>query len=269
MGNSFEDDLKNFQKDFKNCIKENLVFKPEGPRSNLEVINELGKLSFDPNSVISIEKQKQSYNQQYWFRLFGIYFEGFPLLHKYLGQEKFFKSVQEYLYEYPESEAVFDKVGEKFADHYFVNTADKLGRDMISIDLMHNEMHQQLNIEEVASNTSNELSAITFKSELFLIQTDYNIPELRDELLKNFKKDEIVCKVQYWAYTKKGNAPFRTELNERAFNLMISIQLVDSLEQGIENFAETLNDTDLKFLEENLMSWVRFWQEKNWLTNKL
>jgi hypothetical protein len=258
------EELKKIQSDFKKTIKLPLKFEKTGPKFDKEKIKDYGGLSFDADSIIPLWKQKKSYNEQYWFRQLNLFQEAFPLLHKYLGAEKFYPLIQNYLLEFPEKDFAFDKLGNELSSFYKKTSSDKLGYDLIRMDYMHNELNQ-LSDAAVDETIPSELSELKLGSNVILFKESHNIAALRDELLENFKKTKIICKDHFWVYTNRRGQPIRTEMTELSFRLLKEIEELGRFDLGLEKFADKLTSDELEILQKKLFEWSAFWIKKGWL----
>ncbi len=255
--------LLDIQTQLKACFTANLDIQSSGAFSNADYLNGLNDRVFSAKCPIPLLQQKVSYNQQYWYRIFNLFYERFPGLVQNWELDTFYQHVQQFYNESPLKGYLLTELGYGFGE-FLASRGLTTQAQIARLDEVYVRAKQGFNLEDVKESGSSDINALCLKEEVFLYAENIDWAIHREESLDKKKKIEIVCKKAFWAFTKRKNQIIRTELNELAFKTLTLLKSHACLAQGLEACAEEFSEEEFLTLSSHLNEWFSFWAEKKW-----
>ena len=246
---------------------------------------ELCKLIF-PRGIQSSRQRMAIYNEQYWFRLFTLLQEEFPLTATTMGMWKFNQCACDYLTAYPSHSFSLDFLAENFCP--FLQMSEKystpLLNEIVEIEwkitaslyakkLDQHEVEKFLN--SAASSALDENSILQFHPGFGLFKEHWNIMEVRKQLsLLTHKNGALATFVppqslepgqeNTWVLFRNEGKVFWRQISGLQFQLLADLKAGMPLGEACEKLSEGLSETKMSQLGEGLPTWFATWTALGW-----
>jgi hypothetical protein len=234
------------------------------------------------------------YNEQYWYRLFTILQEEFPLLANHLGFWEFNQIACRYLTSYPSESPLLESLSSKFEEWFRENSNPK-SHQIEQIIRLESLFHQAFHAPGIKSPEAGiflesmpglgEGSRLIFQAGFSLFEEDWNIMAERIRIRQaqaqpngpgqiNERESansnpftftiKLIRQKGYWAIYQRDGYPEWLELNATAFRLLVNLQKGSPIGEACAEVAETLEEGDLEELVSNLPNWFTKWTTLQW-----
>lgn len=280
-------ELKNIQEWFGSIISRPLLkndqINPISP-SGLIITKEATKF-ISPSPTLKPHQRMQIYNQQYWWRLLDALQTNFPLVTRLFGPTDFNQKIAiPFMVKYPPDHWSLTLFGEKlpgWIDKYYHASDKKLVYDAALLDQIFassflGKQNPLLDLETLSKNDPEALLNLPFylQPHLFLVQFDYDLPFLREEMLKEepqyWMKHDFPRlpseKIYHFVFFRnsKNNVAWK-DISQEEFFLLKRFQEGASIQLAcnwIEEQAEELQES----MGMGLQQWIQGWARFGWLT---
>lgn len=224
--------------------------------------------------LISATKRLAVYNEQYWYRLFTVLQDDFPLLCRNLSYWEFNQLASEYLISYPPASPYLSWITIHFVE--FLKTSTKWNRpqllemaklDMLFINAFQSSESMFLNPTKLSPKALQELSSksMQFQPSFCLWKENWNFMEMRIQCLADDKfKPKFDPVESYWAICQFESHIHYYHLDSIRYVLLQKLQDGEPLEQACESMKDILCEQELQLFEANLMSWFTKWTQWQW-----
>ncbi len=273
--------LKKLQEQFGNIVSTPFEFLDQDGnyRMQLEQYSEQVVSLMAPLENLSGAQRIATYNQQYWFRLFTVMQEEFPLLRHLLGILEFNKMVSHYLHEFPSTSPTLrnlsNNIEQFLKQQHRWNT--QLNRQAASLDRIYIESFdaKQMPILQASQMDTNQLqklltTPLNFQLHWRLFKENWNLVELR-LLAADDPDDKIELQpsehLHYWAIFRNSCKIEIEQLGEIQYNLLMLLSRGLSLEQACNEMIENTDEEDIPFLIENIQYWFTRWSSLGWFSS--
>lgn len=270
-----------------------------GQAIRLPVSFETGKFAFASEnyagSIASavLPRGKQSgrdrlsiYNEQYWFRLFTILQEDYPLLAATLGMWRFNQLACAYLDRFPSRSPFLDKLADKF-EAFLGGDAPYASTLTLQIAALETALAKTFHApaseafrpdrfaEQVPAMSGD--SVLVFQSGFSLFEEDWNLMESRVLLLKKNAEDPVTLhkpvlesRKGYWAiFRKEGRLDWK-EIDRTQYRLLSELArgcpLGEACEKLVADLDANLDEEALGRLPADLPRWFAEWTAAAWFT---
>ena len=272
-------DLFFMQKNFAEIAMTPFSFKKDVTfqldKYNKEIVREMV-----PIKGIAGRKRILNYNQQYWYRLFSVMQEEYPLLAYLLGYRKFNHLISDYLTQYPSHHYSLNFLSDDLPT--FIKTNTDWGTE-ISIETIQLERifikafdALQLNDDLSVIPLSQEDLAILrdqgmgFQPSSYLFEENWNLVSLR-KLVKLAEDPEKLKEKprnikSFWCIYRKQNRLFQEELNRTQYLLLQQLNMHASLTEAFEQLEEKITKSEAVLLETEVSNWFTRWVSLGWFT---
>ena len=272
-------ELYKMQKDFAETAMVPFLFAKDVDfqldKYNKDIVKEMV-----PIKGIAGRKRILNYNQQYWYRLFTVMQEEYPLLAYLHGYREFNHLISDYLTECP-------------SRHYSLNF---LSEDLPAFIQNSKKWGSEINIETVrlerifikafdALQLQNDLSIIPlsqedlavlrdrgvgFQPSWYLFKENWNLVPLRKLIKQSEDPEKLKEKPKpikrFWCIYRQQNRLFQEELNRTQYLLLLELNKGVSLIEAFENLESQLNESEVTLLETEVSNWFARWVSLGWFT---
>lgn len=277
---SAPDKLKNMQQWFASIIT-----RPIDVNSHMNPISPSGvdmeEEAFDfivPSPRLRPAQRIQIYNQQYWWRLFTILQDTFPLLTRLFGYSDFNQLIATpYLTEYPPDTWSLANLGNTIPQwvEKFYNKDDKtLVLDAANLDASLNEAFFTKHYHTIHNGVSGlETKTLYLQPHIYLHKFRYHLFNFRTEMLKqevdywldhDFPKLPQDREYHFIVFRNVHNNVSWEEIPGSAYKLLQKFKNGSTLDQICE-WIENQDDELCEEISNNLHLWLQEWTFRQWL----
>lgn len=238
-----------------------------------------------PSPTLPPHKRIGIYNQQYWWRLFKILQENFPLLNRLFSPYVFNQTVLvPYLIENPPTDWDISRLGSRLpdwilqnykgSDQWLVYEAARL--DLAFVDSFIAPHHTPLNLQNFLQEDQDKML-----EQILFLQPSIHLFEWNFDLF-SFRQECLAQEPNYWIehpfpslsqgkierfilYRNHQNNNFWDNVTEGAYFLLQLFQKGAS----ISSLCEAIEDLEIplqKEIETHLQDWLKDWAQWGWLT---
>lgn len=263
--------LIDLQENFGDTIRTPFLFSPEDNDYALQTkkYNKNTMKLMVPTKTLSKIERISTYNQQYWFRLFSVMQDEYPLLRHILGVNGLNQLTSAYLDMFPSTSPSLRFLSshlQVFLQHEH-EWNKKIIQQCVQLEYIYIEIfdakNQCLNLDKLSETTIN----LNFQSHFFLFEEDYNLVESRVIAWKD-KKDKVIIaikeEIKYWALYQKNKQVAQEPLNHLQFKLLQKIYQGEPLEEACENMTSEITAEELGYVSANIQSWFQNWSNLGW-----
>ncbi len=217
-----------------------------------------------------------TYNQQYWYRLFSVMQEEYPLLRHLAGVTQLNQLTSAYLSEYPSRSPTLRNLSNDFVaylagDHPW---NAPVWREAAQLDYIFIQVFDaaQRPALDPAALTPEQTAALLekplpFQPHVFLFEEHWNLVELR-RAAWNDDDDELeltpVERHGQWAIFRGHGRTIPLELTEPQYRLLGNLVAGDSLGNAVDALAATYTGADLHGIVASLQGWFAEWVSYGW-----
>lgn len=234
-----------------------------------------------PSPSLKPDQRIQIYNQQYWWRLFSILQDGFPLLARLFGYHDFNQIIaQPYLVKYPPTSWSLTILGNdlpRWVKEEYLADDKELVWDAARLDDAFNAAFFTTHHASIsqASETAEKLSTkkLRLQPHIHLFNFRYDLLNFRNEMLKeevehwvdhDFPK-LIQDKTYYFIVYRTAHNNFNWEsLSKAAYELLLLFQNGSTIEQACE-WLEQQEESLFEEAASKLHLWFQEWTFRQWL----
>ncbi|MBF0429982.1 MAG: putative DNA-binding domain-containing protein [Fibrobacteria bacterium] len=272
-----QEKLHRFQNMFGNTLSTPFSFLTGEATCQTELYDEDIKTEVQMTPFKNAVQSLTVYNQQYWYRLFKIVQDSFPLLNKLIGPWQLNQLTTSYVKAHPSSSPVLDTLGAElpeyiqmgswteglYPDAAYTKRDLKLLYQAAELENIYNELLYLANVNEMSDSVVSGNPRI--KPQVKLYAENWPLLSLRNELdqVKEGIKD-IEYKQSHWAICKQNNNIGFYHLATTAYKLMKEIIRFGGLNEGIEHIESVLSVSELKEAEVHLEQWCYQWGKRGW-----
>lgn len=233
-----------------------------------------------PIKGINGRKRILNYNQQYWYRLFSVMQEEYPLLAYLLGYQEFNHLMSDYLTACPSHHYSLNFLSDDLPE--FVRDSKKWGDDLyievIRLERIFIKAFDALQAQDDLSNiplTQEDLAilrdqGIGFQPSWYLFEENWNLVQLRKMVKLAEDPEELEEKPKalkcYWCIFRKQNRLYQEDLNRTQYLLLQELRKGLSLIEAFENLENQLNETETALIEKEVTNWFTRWVSLSWFT---
>ena len=284
---SIPDELLSLQENFSKAIREPVSFatgffvfqKENYPADFVKTVSPRGDQG--PEDRIAI------YNEQYWYRLFSILQEDFPLLAAVLGFWEFNQLASEYLSQYPSRSPFLDFLPTLMEEFLSTHTrfANPLNQQIAQLDLaaykslfsppgkkFSAENLSAKPIQSEADSEGNDEAAseaealLNFQPGLTLFEEDWNLMEWRIKIVEGgmgqverLDATSFIPQKGFWIlFQKEGRRAWRAT-DALGFRLLKALKTPLPLGEACSLVAEGMNEEELEAFVRDLPNWFAMW----------
>ena len=233
-----------------------------------------------PIKGINGRKRILNYNQQYWYRLFSVMQEEYPLLAYLLGYQEFNHLVSDYLTACPSHHYSLNFLSEDLP--VFVQDSKKWGDELyieaIRLERIFIKAFDALQAKDDLSSiplTQEDLAilrdqGIGFQPSWYLFEENWNLVQLRKMIKMVEDPEELEEKPKiiksYWCIFRKQNRLYQEDLNRTQYLLLQQLSKGLSLIEAFEQLENQLNETEIALIEKEVSNWFTRWVSLSWFT---
>ena len=248
---------------------------PQPDRYHREMVKEMVAIK-----GITGRKRIMNYNQQYWYRLFSIMQEEYPLLAYLLGYQKFNHLVSGYLTDFPSHHYSLNFLSEDLPA--FIKGSAKWGeaiiKETVELERIFIKAFDALQAANDLSNiplSQEDLAVIKdqgigFQPSWYLFEENWNLVALRKKVKLADDPEELEEKPQklksFWCIYRQKNRLFQEELNRTQYLLLEKLACGFSLMKAFECMEDLLNSEEIELLEKEVSIWFTRWVSLGWFT---
>ena len=270
--------LSRMQKEFGQSIATAFKFNDDNEDYELQIDNysmhilELMKA----RGNLSGAERLSTYNQQYWFRLFTVMQDEFPLLRHLLGVSKLNQLTSEYLTIFPSVSPTLNALSDyliQFMEEsdvwyqtVYMNCATL---ERIFIKAFDAPSHPSLRLESLNLEEQNKVlsSKLNFQPHCFFFEGFWNLMELRPKA-KQDSEDKLKLhpkkQHEYWAIYRNADGINTQNLGPLQFQLLTLLFEGSPLDEACDELMSKIDENDLKFLTDNIQQWFSHWMHLGW-----
>lgn len=233
-----------------------------------------------PIKGISGRNRILNYNQQYWYRLFTVMQEEYPLLAYLLGYQEFNHLVSDYLTDYPSHHYSLNFLSDDLPA--FIQKNKKWGKpiyiETITLERIFIKAFDALQAQDDLSMiplSQEDLSilrdqGIGFQPSWYLFEENWNLVQLRKMVKMSEDPEKLKEKPQkakgYWCIYRKQNRLYQEDLNRTQFLLLQQLSKGLSLIAAFEQLEDQIDATETALIEKEVTNWFTRWVSLSWFT---
>lgn len=219
-----------------------------------------------------------NYNQQYWYRLFTVMQEEYPLLAKVLDYDEFNHLVSDYLTAYPSTSFSLNHLSDKFCD--FIKNSEYWGQSLLlevvtleyifirAFDAL--EAKQDLRLLPITEQDLQNIfdKGLGFQPSFYLWEENWNLVLSRKALLQAEDADEfvldIISKKGFWCIYRLENQLYQEPLLRVQFLILQNLKQGLSLLEAFEKLEGVVTDEEFVVIEASVQGWFQYWVSLGW-----
>ncbi|MCA8960565.1 MAG: putative DNA-binding domain-containing protein [Planctomycetes bacterium] len=224
-----------------------------------------------------------TYNQQYWFRLFTVLQEEYPLVRHLLGVTRFNHMASAYLTAYPSRSPTLRDLSNDLSrflsdDHEWnrpvIREAAALEYAFIQIFDAAQRPPLDLHRRAPEALTSIAERPLVFQPHVHLFIEHWNLVALR-ELARTDVDDERVLtpepcagdrgeEARHWVLYRGAQGPTSARIDATQFRLLDHIRRGAPLGEALDEVAAVADESELAHLTDGLQTWFGEWAARGW-----
>lgn len=266
-----DSELLEFQRSFSNCARQPFDFAQDVPQ--------LHKHAYDRGMVEMIADSRQRrgidrlkvYNQQYWYRLFTVMQEEFPLLRHLLGVRRLNQLVSEYLQKYPSKSYTLNHLSDRLVG-FMREDASNWRPEWIEAAVVD---HAYIRVFDAAEyppiRFSRGFDAMSVRLQLQphvrIFEEHWDLMRCRVEVREDDEDRQVVAPTpanQAWCLYRTPQAIVAEPLEPLQQRLLAEFQGQVLLQEALEKVEMGCSKSDGEKLEASLESWFARWSKLGW-----
>ena len=274
---SVPESLKVLQCQFGDSISTPFIIEDSGDyslQSDLYSKDLLEIILPNADAGLSSEDRLGIYNEQYWFRLFSVMQEEYPLLCNLIGASELNKLTTAYLKKHPSISYSLRELSFKLPE--FIREDHDWNLEALHqiVDLEYyyilafdSEHCPELSVTENVKNNVELIAErpIKFQDHWFLFEEDWNLVESRKKVqFDNDIEIDLEDKTSYWVIYRSKRGVEEEQLGPIQFYLLSMLYDGLSINEACTVLEAELDDESLSFLAKNIQSWFAYWQHSGW-----
>ena len=274
--------LRQLQDQFGQSISSPFIIDESGDYSLQTDLYSKELLELIPPNIkagLSPEDRLSIYNEQYWFRLFSVMQEEYPLLCNLIGASELNKLTTAYLDAYPSTSYSLRELSFKLPefirhDHDWNLEAlhQLVDLEFYYIQAFDSEHSPELNLNNQTKGDNSLIAdtAIKFQDHCFLFEEDWNLIESRRKLQLSEDKEieiDLIEERSYWVIYRSMRGVEEEQLGPIQFYLLSMLKDGLSINEACVILENELDENSLAFLAKNIQGWFAYWQGSGWFKN--
>lgn len=230
----------------------------------------------DPDRILSGDERLSSYNQQYWFRLFSVMQEEYPLLSHLLGVTEFNRMVGEYLTAYPSPSRLLHDLSDSLAQFLAESPRWNVPKlrgcaelEYIYIQAFDAKQERPLDPQTLDAEQREAMlqEPLHFQPHWFLYSESWNFvetwPLARHD--PDYAVDiDVDAHPGAWAIYRGPTGIENERLGGIQYQLLVHFRDGVPFAEACERTAALLAGDTLDFMHENIGSWFQHWVSLGW-----
>lgn len=268
--------LSELQDAFGQAMSQPFEFEPNSDQVLLQVDRYSAELVADirprikpPAPVQTGAERLGIYNRQYWYRLFSVMHEEFPLLRHLLGATSLNRLASEYLQRYPSRSPSLNDLPNQllsFLDESTWGESDQV-RECVALERALSEIFIAADGRPLSPKDIVVEEALRFAPHWRLFEENWSLVENWTRAKRDVSDElEIIPEPSRsnWAlYRDRAGLQFE-RLGEIQFALLTRLRDGAPLAEAVGLTAESFTEEDVAFLGENIQSWFQRWASLGW-----
>ncbi len=220
------------------------------------------------NNIASGEERLEVYNQQYWFRLFTLIQEIYPILSKELNLWTINQLSSDYLCQFPSEHYSLDNLVDRL--YGFMQTSKKWNQkkwlQLVDLETWYEkafrkENYPELNVAELDKVPMEKLlhSSLGFQPSLKLFQQNWNLVEALFPHKEQKSELNETERPEFFALLRMGQKFYKYELTHSQYVLLKELLNRTALSDAFEAILPKLDSREQSELAENLSNWFFNW----------
>lgn len=272
------DDLKKLQTAYSKSIMTPFKFLDEGAVCDTNAYDAYILNQIHPKDKLTEKDRLQTYNEQYWYRLFTVMQDEYPLTCALLGYRDFNILVSKYLTEKSSHHFSLSHLSDDLL--IFLKNSDEyrleLIRQSIFLERIYIELFDQ---SDVSAFDPNQIQNLDFNIEQFSLREDLHLVAEHWNLVycRNLIKSKewqaeteppLNSEINHWCIYRKGLSIVEETIGPAQFVLLKALKHGNSFEEAFSHLAEHFSDQELVGIEDAVPNWFGRWSQLGWFTIK-
>lgn len=222
-----------------------------------------------PRGELSGPERLGTYNRVYWFRLFTVILEEYPLLRHLLGANELNQLVSAYVDACPPGARTLQHLADELPA--FMEREHRWNRpeliECVRLEHQYQRTFDAAHLPQLDPSTVSATEPLRLQPHWALFEEHWNLVEWREQV-RDDADDAIEVALeethQSWAIFRVEDQTRTAELGPLQFQILSGLDRGLTLDQAVQRVAVELNEEELGFLGEHLQGWFARWTSLGW-----